>query len=650
MKIFIIFALLTVSLTGKSQILDENNLGCTKSLYYNYNLQSNKNVGKNYNIFYLRAFWDINPNYNFIKGSITYYFYVNEAFSVINFDLHDTLNVDSIIYHNSTVLYSRNNNIIDIDLNTSLNTGSTDSITLYYNGTPTKIDAYRGTFWTKKYEYNGDSIPCMWTLSEPYGAKDWFPCKQELNEKIDSCDLFFQTPAKYKTAANGLLISEDTLNAKRISHWKTTYPTSTYLIGFVTSEFNENHRYIHLLNNDSIYIMEYSLKNNTSIVTNPYTKLADLFNLYDTLFMEYPFKNEKYGHMQWFRPGGMEHQTMSSMDGFSNNNHLTIEHELSHQWFGNYVTCGSWSDIWLNEGFATFCNFLSLEYLWNETYLNNLLKSYLEQIVSSPDGSVYVTDTLNVKRVFDGRLSYAKGGYLLRMLRWELGDTKFFNGMRAYISTPKLKNNFARVTDFVEAMEQICDTSLTEFFNDWYYGEGHPIYNIEYQQNDDKYLNILVSQNSSNQSVSFFEMTIPIQFWSNGNDTIIKFHNNTNNQLYGVQFNSIIDSVIFDPKLQLVSQNVVTQGFVDIEKIKKINVYPNPAKNKLFIEYILPTNIGINIIGIYNINGKLVKTIEIQNQFGTKEIDVSGLQSGSYIVKFGVNETATVSKKFIIDK
>ena len=647
MKKFLLIILVSISLISLSQEeINFNKIPCCHKSSFSVNRFTQSQIGNTYNQNYLRAVWYINPEQYYISGNVTYYFTMTESSNIMTFDLHDTLTVDSIIFNTNQLSYTRNNHFLEITLPSVINQGTNDSISIFYKGVPTKVDSTRGTFAMKKYEYNGDSIPCLWTLSEPYGAKDWFPCKQELYDKIDSCDLFFITPNQYKTAANGLLISEDTANGKRTSHWKHKHPIATYLIGFVSSKFIENHRYIHLLNNDSLYFMEYSLINDSSAVQTPYN-LDILFNFYDTLFIPYPFMDEKYGHMQWKRAGGMEHQTISSMRSLNWHDMYVIEHELAHQWFGDFITCGSWQDIWLNEGFAIFGNFVSLEYLWTyyPDWHSNLIRSYHNDIIRLPDGSVFVDDTTSVNRIFSGRLTYEKGGFLLRMLRWELGDTDFFNAVRAYLNDTDLQNGYARTSDLVEKFEQEADTNLTEFFNDWFYGEGYPIYNVEYDQSTDFLTDILIKQTTSHSSVSFYEMTVPIQFWINGNDTIVKFHNTTNNQLFSAQLNGIIDSVKFDPYYKIISENNVSQNINLIDNSKKISVYPNPAKDEITISLgKLP--LQINNIYITDINGKQTN-LDFRNT-NTQKINISNITSGTYIITVETS-SFNFNKKILIN-
>ncbi len=165
--------------------------------------------------------------------------------------------------------------------------------------------------------------------------------------------------------------------------------------------------------------------------------------LFDTTFGPYPFMNEKYGHVQFGWGGGMEHQTSTFVVNIGES---LCAHELGHQWFGDKITCGSWKDIWLNEGFATHLASMYME----KKYPANIFstrQNEINTITSQPGGSVEVSDTTDVNRIFDSRLSYTKGSHLLYMLRWKLGDNVFFNALRNYQTDPAVIYGFARTAD-----------------------------------------------------------------------------------------------------------------------------------------------------------------------------------------------------------
>ena len=192
---------------------------------------------------------------------------------------------------------------------------------------------------------------------------------------------------------------------------------------------------------------------------------------YSNIFGPYPFIKEKYGQVQFGWGGGMEHQTSTFI---VTPNETLMAHELAHQWFGDKITCASWQDVWLNEGFATYLTSMDAEVLFPQLTLL-LRKQEIEKITSVPGGSVFVDDTSNVNRIFDSRLTYIKGSHLLYMLRWILGDSLFFRGMRSYLNDPSISYGFATTKDLQKNLEKVSGGNLDYFFKEWFYGQGYPI-------------------------------------------------------------------------------------------------------------------------------------------------------------------------------
>src|SRR5690606_3084089 len=195
-----------------------------------------------------------------------------------------------------------------------------------------------------------------------------------------------------------------------------------------------------------------------------------LIPYFSDLFGRYPFWQEKYGHCLAPLGGGMEHQTMSTIGNFKGN---LIAHELAHQWFGNYVTCATWKDIWLNEGFASYA-----EYLFVHNYNGaqdgfDYLENVHNRIITSsnPGGTLYVDDTTNENRIFDGRLTYDKGSSVVHMLRYLTDDDNLFYGMLTnYLQ--QFANTTATTDQFRIFAQQQLNRNLDTFFNEWVYQEG----------------------------------------------------------------------------------------------------------------------------------------------------------------------------------
>ncbi|SDL74576.1 M1 family aminopeptidase [Chryseobacterium taihuense] len=575
----------------------------------------------NYDLQYQRMDVSIDPAVLQISGTVTSHFKPSQPISNIYFDLNNNMPVSQVVFHGQNLNFQQlSTRELKIDFTSSLPANVLDSLTIHYSGSPFSSNNafFNGT-------QGGNSV--LSTLSEPYGAQDWFPTKQSLNDKIEKFDIKVTTPPQYSVASNGRLISESILgNGQKLTFWRTQYPTTAYLIALSITNF--------IKMNDTIgnppfpfvnYVFPSTFSNTTSMNNIEWTKT--LMNTFETYFGAYPFRNEKYGHMEFQAGGGMEHQTMSSMGGWSRS---LIAHELAHQWFGDKVTCGAWNDIWLNEGFATFGEHLANEKLLmtNAQFLNYLL-SEKNYITSSTGGSVYVADAnlANINAIFSSRLSYSKGGYIVRMMKWILGDTVFYQAIKDYHARPNLAYSYARTADLNASLLQSTGKNFTEFFNDWVYGQGYPTYDIRWKQVGNQ-LTFKASQTQSHSSVSFFEMPLPIKVTGTGGQIAYFALNNTsNNQYFTENISFPVASVQFNYEYQILDRNsTVTQdSSLNTSEIisNNFNIYPNPAKNELFISGLKKET----EFAIYTADGRLVMKGKTQNK-----VNVSSMKKGIYFI------------------
>jgi aminopeptidase N len=426
-------------------------------------------------------------------------------------------------------------------------------------------------------------------------------------------------------------------------HWKHRYPIATYLVAIAVTNYTDYSDLVSLSGGRTLPVVNFVYPETLSSAKSGTPQTVAVMELFNRLFGEYPFSLEKYGHAQFGWGGGMEHQTMTFIYNFS---FELIAHELAHSWFGNCITLASWHDIWLNEGFATYATGLTYENLFDGIYWNTWKRNVTNNIISAPGGAVYVADTTSVSRVFSSRLSYNKGAYLLHMLRWKLGDDLFFKVLRNYFNDPAVKFGFATQTQWVNHLQKVSGTNLTEFFNDWYYGEGYPIYSATYENRPGNRLWIGLSQTTSQVSVPFFEMPVPVRIYSAGRKDSADFRleHQQNNQLFDLPISFKAAELVIDPDLRLVRKVDRITAINDYEdKNPEIRIIPNYSDGSWSI--IIGGNEIPQMIQLFDVSGQLLFDREvIGNAFNTK-----GLQTGVYLAVVKTNFRTYKEKVMIID-
>lgn len=593
----------------------------------NLNLDSRSLTNK-YDIKYHRLEWTVDPDSLYISGTITTYFVpLVTGFNEITFDLTDSLTVNSATYSGIPTTYNTpGDNTVNIDLPTVLPIGIMDSVMINYEGIPSNSGF--GSFDTAS--HNG--FPILWTLSEPYGSRDWWPCKQQLTDKIDSIDVIITCPTSYSAVSNGLLKDTVVSGPNTTYYWKHRYPIPSYLIAIAVTNYDLYIEEVPLNSGDTVFVHNYIYPEDTTMWFNSFSSTYVYMVLFSDLFGDYPFADEKYGHAQFPWGGGMEHQTISFMVAAPPG---LIAHELAHQWFGDKITCGSWEDIWLNEGFATYLTGLTLETFYPPEW-QQFKETNIQAITSVPWGSVFVDDTTIVGRIFDYRLSYQKGAMVVHMLRWVLGDSMFYQGINNYMSDPQLAFSYAKTDDLKLHLEAASDTNLAEFFDDWFYGEGYPSYQIDAIQNGGL-LDLTINQTTSHPSVSFYEMPITITAIGDNYDTTYVLNHTQQNQSFQVEVPFQVNEIIFDRDLWIISAfNTVNFS----KRSSFLEAYPNPASDVVYLNSSFP----ILTLRIYDGTGK--KILESAPQKMYEAVDISKYASGLYIFSVS-NEHNTEEFKII---
>jgi aminopeptidase N len=602
-------------------------------------------AGADIDITYHRFEWTIDPAKRFIKGSVTTYFKILKPLITLSFDFDDALKVDSVKRNTTLLSFSQQNKILSIS--PVFGASTFDSITVYYGGVPPKTG-----FGSFEQRLRG-TTPELWTLSEPYGGRDWWPGKMDLQDKIDSIDVIVTTPPQYRVASNGLLVEEYLLKPQeKVFHWKHRYPIANYLVAIAVTNYEQFSDKMALSRGDSLYVLNYAYPEENSLIQIEARKVLPIIRLFDSIIGDYPFKKEKYGQARFGWGGGQEHQTFTFLVNYSTD---LMAHELAHQWFGDKITCGSWQDIWLNESFATFMTGVFTEKL-EPTRWQFWKTTTIADATRTGNGSIFVDDTTSVSRIFSYQLTYQKGAYVLRMLQWKLGTSVFYKAINNYLKDPAVAYGFARTADLKRHLEAESKQDLTEFFNDWFYGQGYPTYKVDWYPSDvSKKYSIRITQSQSNTAVSFFEMPIPLRFKdANGKDTTVVFNNtlsNTKSQLFETDLKnfSTIVSVEFDPDLWILSKgntvNYIPTPTQDINIQSSMKLSPNPVENELTIACKNERNESVQI-ELINALGQVV-FIEKREAFvgeNNMVLSIPTIKSGMYFLRLSSSRGQAVKK------
>ena len=379
--------------------------------------------------------------------------------ATVDLDFYSNLVVDGATAAGSATTFSRAGDVLTLNLDRTYGTGETVDVTVTYHGVPTAA-GYFG-FPT----VNGRRM--IWSLSEAYGARTWWPCKDAPEDKADSVDVHFTAPNGMVTVSNGTLVGTVVGATTTRTSWRERYPIATYLVSIASYPYTVSDDWYRYAPNDSMLIRFHNVPESAAGAAASQAKVKTMLAAFASRFGEYPFIAEKYGHAEFTFGGGMEHQTCTSLGTY---NESVVAHELTHQWWGDLVTCRDFHHIWLNEGFATYG-----EALWAEA--NGGAEAYHADINFNRylgPGTVWVPDATDETRIFDSNLSYNKGSWVLHMLRHALGDATFFQALQTYHAQWGYQS--ATTEDFRDVCEAVSGRNLHDFFQQWIYGEYYPQY------------------------------------------------------------------------------------------------------------------------------------------------------------------------------
>jgi aminopeptidase N len=565
----------------------------------------------------------------------------------ITLDLSGAMFVDSVKVHDIRTTPVRFLSAVGVPLDRTYRRGEPVTVFVYYQGVP-------GTTGFGSFVFTDHlGTPWAWSLSEPYGARDWWPCKDHPLDKADSADIIVTCNAGFRVGSNGTLVSvTNNADGTRTHHWAERYPIAAYLISVTVTNFAEFSNWFRYGPSDSLQVLNYVLPEHLAEAQAELPKTIEMLKIFSDAFGLYPFIKEKYGHCEFGWGGAMEHQTMTSTTTFAEN---TIAHELAHQWFGDLITCANWPSLWLNEGFATYGEAIYRGARYGEPAYQAHMREKMDLALHA-EGTLYVQDTTSVRELFSNARVYAKGASVLHMVRHVLGDSTFFRALRRYVADPRYRFKTALTEDFKGVCETVSGKQLSYFFDEWVFGEKYPIYSIDWSSRADTpgyRVRLTIQQVTRTNNPAFFTMPLDVRFSAAGKETTLVLLHTFSGQEFDIALSWNPDRVELDPAGWILKEISPPQSLLPAEAQLEQN-YPNPFNGGTRITFALPHRSAVTL-KVYNILGEEVATMmDERREAGTQTVFWNGLTakgrpvaSGTYLYRL-VTEFASLTRKMTV--
>lgn len=543
------------------------------------------------------------------------------------------LTVDSVFRGANKLQYTQDNSSVTAAFDEHFFRGDTGQISIYYSGYP-----QRGIYIRNNYYGN----PVIYSHSEPYDARYWFPCKDDPEDKA-FLQMHVTVPDMYQVLSNGRLILEKTSGeGTRSFLWEEQYPIATYLISVSAAPFTIlNHQFEY--QGSQMPVLYYAYPEDAARAEESLGWTVQMLGFYSDYIGIYPFMEEKYAmsEVPFREAGAMENQTATTMGENVFDREDVIAHELAHQWWGDALTPKTFADIWLNEGFASFFDALFTEYKYGRKSFEDRMVQMVSRIIG--DGSMEYPIYNPPERFLFGSAVYLKGAWVLYMLRNEVGNELFRQICRRYYERYTYKN--VTTNDFIAVCEEVYGSSLQQFFDQWLMYSGMPVLHGSWIQSNG-ITEITITQIQPEPQYQF-NLELLLKFTGRDSLVTIPFFNESH--ILRLTGQKPLIEVIIDPNHRILNSN--NSPVFHIPKTANLlSTYPNPFNGTLHISYQLPVVQNISL-AIYNLAGQKVANVyKGRGLPGINNIDWQGINmaSGIYFCRLTYRDGSDIKKIILV--
>lgn len=532
-----------------------------------------------------------------------------------------SLDVVSVTSPYGGLSWTHEGDTLTVQLASSVAPGDTSSLVVQYEGHPWNEGPGKfGGFWFHPYVSYQMGVG-VYTMPPSMG-KCFFPCHDHPADKA-TFEFHVTVDDSVEVVANGDLTGVTYSGGKATWHWELDQPMSTYLAAIAASD------YVDLVDSTYSWIHYYVYPSEVADALGSFQNVDKMMTLFQALFGPYPW-DCKFSYVETPK-GDMEHATevyhLQSLINGQTNFDPIVAHEMGHMWWGDCVTESEWDDVWLSEGFATYC-----EALWAGYYGASSYDSYMVDQIMIPylqSGEIF---PLGAPEELWGYTTYEKGASVLHMLRHILGDEDFFEVLSVYFDAHAF--SLATTQDLRDCIESVTGSDIDWFIDEWVYGYGYPAYDIstEITQSGSMWdVEITVSQIQG--TGTFFTMPLEFSIGGAGSDTLVVMLNDQQGQtgLFSVPFQPTL--IRFDPGHFVLSTALLGTGGEPSPPpggTGLMRLYPNPASSRVSLSWPGMTGTDMSVT-VYDLTGRVVARHSLEA--GAMVFGVDALPGGTYLVE-----------------